>query len=223
MKRLVPLLCLTLCLPAVAADEHAPSSDVERWASVFDDPARDEWQRPVTVLEFLGIERGETVADLGAGTGYLTKLLSVQVGPEGKVYAVDIEQPMLDHLMARDDIITERVVPILAEPDDPGLPEGGVDIVVVLNTWHHIKKRPKYLRRLQKSLSPEGRVAIIDYREGELPVGPPPGHKLGREQVVSEFEKAKWRLVAESVALPYQYVLIFLPPERPDTRRFITR
>jgi predicted methyltransferase len=223
MKRLVPLLCLTLCLPAAVAAERAPSGDAERWAGIFDDPARDEWQRPVTVLEFLGIEPGETVVDLGAGTGYFTKLLSVQVGSMGKVYAVDIEQAMLDHLMQRDDVIAERVVPVLAEPNDPGLPDGEVDIVVVLNTWHHIKKRPKYLARLQKSLSPEGRVAIIDFRAGDLPVGPPPGHKLARDKVVSEFEKADWRLVAESVALPYQYVLIFLPPERPDTRRFITR
>ena len=103
--------------------------DVEHWVEVFDDPERDTWQKPKSLLGFLGIRRGDTVADLGAGTGYFTKLLSVQVGSTGKIYAIDVEQAMLDHLMQRDDVIAERVVPVLAEPGDPGLPDGEVDIV----------------------------------------------------------------------------------------------
>jgi ubiquinone/menaquinone biosynthesis C-methylase UbiE len=221
MKRLIPLLCLLLCLPAVAADKHEPSSDLERRIASYDDPARDEWQKPLTIVDFLGIETGDTAADLGAGTGYFTKFLSRQVGETGKVYAVDIEQEMLDYLMTREDVTAERVIPVLAEPSDPGLPDGEIDIVVVVNTWHHIKKRSKYIQLLHESLSPEGRVAIVDFREGDLPVGPRRG-KLSRERVVSEFEKAGWRFAAESVALPYQYVLIFLPPERPDTRQFVS-
>jgi ubiquinone/menaquinone biosynthesis C-methylase UbiE len=222
MKRLIPLLCLLLCLPVVAAGQSSPSGDLERRISVYDDPARDEWQKPLTVLDFLGVEPGDTVADLGAGTGYFTRFLSRQVAEPGKVYAVDIEQEMLDYLMTREDVTEERVIPVLAEPDDPGLPDGEIDIVVVMNTWHHIKKRSKYLRLLQESLSPEGRIAIVDYREGDLPVGPRASQKLSRDRVVSEFEKEDWRFVAESVALSYQYVLIFLPPEKPDTRKFIS-
>ena len=102
------------------------------------------------------------------------------------------------------------------------MPEGEIDLVVILNTWHHIDKRTEYLPRLLKSLSPAGRVAVIDYREGKLPVGPKPAEKLARDTVVAEFEQADWRLVAESVALPYQYVLIFLPPAKPDTRKFVS-
>jgi ubiquinone/menaquinone biosynthesis C-methylase UbiE len=217
---------LVLCLPALAGPpEHAhrPWSDVEHWAGVFDDPARDAWQQPIFLVEFLGVTRGDVVADLGAGTGYMTKPLSIKVGSEGKVYAVDIEPAMLDHLMARDDIVAERVVPVVASATDPNLPEGAVDLVLVVNTWHHISKRGKYIRRLQKSLSREGRVAIVDFREGELPVGPPPETKLSRDQVVREFTDEGWRFVAESVALPYQYVLVFFPPAQRDTRRFIGR
>jgi len=107
--------------------------------------------------------------------------------------------------------------------DDPELPPAEIDLAVIVNTWHHIEKRDKYIKRLGKSLSPEGRVAIIDFRAGELPVGPPPEHKLSHDQVVSEFEKAGWRFVAESVALPYQYAMIFLPPPEPDTRSFLSR
>jgi len=213
MKRLVPCFLLALCLPVAAAGHSF--RDADHWASVWDDPERDAWQKPLTVLEFLGIERGETVADLGAGTGYFTKLLSIQVGPEGKVYAVDVEQTMLDHLMAREDMTTERVVPVLAKKNDPGLPQGAIDVVMVVNTWHHVGKRTRYLPLLGQSLSPEGRVAIIDYRKGDLPVGPRPNRKLSRNQVIAEFESTGWRFVAESVALPYQYLLVFRPPAGP--------
>lgn len=224
MKNVIRMLCLLICLPLGASDRETqrprPTSDVEYWAGIFDDPARKEWQKPVTVLTFLGIQNGAVVADLGAGTGYFTRLLAIQVGPAGKVYAVDIEQAMLDHLKSRDDIAQEHVVPILAKPNDPGLPEGSTDLVLAVNTWHQIKKRTRYVRRLEKSLSPEGRVAVIDFRMGQLPVGPPPGDKVSRDDVIAEFEEAGWRFVAESVALPYQYILVFLPPEDPKRRLF---
>lgn len=226
MKRSILLFCLIFSLPAAADSanqDHRSWADVEHWSTVFDDPARDEWQKPITMMRFLGVRRGDTVADIGAGTGYFTRPLAMRVGEEGRVYAVDIEQAMLDHLMARADISPDRVVPVLGSADDPELPPAEIDLAVIVNTWHHIEKRNKYIKRLEKSLSPEGRVAIIDFREGELPVGPPPEDKLSHDQVVSEFEKAGWRFVAESVALPYQYAMIFLPPPKPDTRSFLSR
>ena len=112
------------------------------------------------------------------------------------------------------------MVPILGTVKDPRLPEAEIDVIVVVNTWHHIAKRTKYLRKLHKSLTPEGRLVIVDFREGELPVGPPPEQKLSRDQVVREFEEAGWRFVAASVALPYQYTLIFRPAKK-DTRGFL--
>src|SRR5262245_5916794 len=149
-RAILVLLLLPILGPAAAARGPAPEGhhswdDVEHWAKVFDDPSRDAWQKPLSLLNFLGIEPGETVADIGAGTGYFTKTLSIQVGPQGKVYAVDISQPMLDHLMGRKDVPAERVVPVLGAADDPKLPAGAIDLVVVLNTWHHIGKRSKYL------------------------------------------------------------------------------
>ena len=227
MRRAILVLLLLPVLGSTAGardpEGHRSWDDVEHWAKVFDDPARDEWQKPLSLLNFLGIEPGETVADIGAGTGYFTKTLSIQVGEKGKVYAVDISQPMLDHLMSRKDVVAERVVPVLGAADDPKLPAGAIDAVVVLNTWHHIGKRSKYLSRLAQALSPEGRVTIIDWRDGELPMGPPPEDKLPRERVISEFEKAGFRFVAESVMLPYQYALVFRLPAKKDTRRYLTR
>jgi ubiquinone/menaquinone biosynthesis C-methylase UbiE len=209
------LLCLSLAASVAAGEqERPPWKDVEHWVGVFEDPARREWQKPITVLTFLGIQNGATVADLGAGTGYFTALLALQVGPAGKVYAVDVEPAMLEHLKARDDISQDRVIPIQAKANNPMLPDGEIDLVLCVNTWHHIKKRTRYLKRLESSLTPEGRVAIVDFRSGELPVGPPPDKKVARDRVIAEFRDAGWRYVAESVALPYQYLLIFLPPDK---------
>jgi ubiquinone/menaquinone biosynthesis C-methylase UbiE len=157
------------------------------------------------------VETGQTAADIGAGTGYFTKVLSVEVGPSGKVYAVDVEPRMLDYIRGRDDLLP-NVVTIAAAPDDPKLPAGQIDLVTVVNTWHHIGDRVAYLAKLRRALSREGRVAIIDWRMGELPFGPPPAARLAREQVIAEFDRAGWRLVTESVALPYQYFLVFYPP-----------
>ena len=94
-------------------------------------------------------------------------------------------------------------------------------MILILNTWHHIKKRSRYLDKLARALGPEGRLVLIDYRQGELPVGPRPKHKLSREQVVGEFTEAGWQLVSESVALPYQYLLIFLPPAALEPPAFL--
>jgi len=192
---------------------HADHSftDVERWAKEFESPDRAEWQKPAVVVRVLTVETGQTVADIGAGTGYFTKVLSVEVGPSGKVYAVDVEPRMLDYIRGRDDLLP-NVVTIAAAPDDPKLPAGQIDLVTVVNTWHHIGDRVAYLAKLRPALSREGRVAIIDWRMGELPFGPPPAARLPREQVIAEFDRAGWRLVTESVALPYQYFLVFYPP-----------
>jgi len=187
--------------------------DVEHWVEVFDNPERDAWQKPESLLRLLGIRSGDVVADLGAGTGYFAARLSKSVGRTGKVYAVDIEQALLDHLVRRDDLGPyDVVIPVLADPDDPKLPAGELDLVLVVDTWHHIDDRLNYLGHIDRALAPGGRLVIVDFREGELPVGPPPGHKLSRDAVLREFDEAGWSLTSEARMLPYQYVLIFQPP-----------
>ena len=187
--------------------------DVERWTRVFDDPERDAWQLPETVIEFLGVEEGHVVADLGAGTGYFTVRLARAVGDTGRVLAVDIEPALIEHLRQRaEDEDLPQVDPILGEPDDPKLPAKEVDLVLVVDTWHHIDDRISYLGDLSQALSSGGKIAIVDFHEGELPVGPPPGHKLSRDAVFEELTEAGWILDAESEDLPYQYLLVFRPP-----------
>jgi len=190
-----------------------PFDDAERWSAVFDAPSRAEWQKPAEIPAALGIKEGMVVADIGAGTGYFERFFARAVGPEGRVYAVDIEPSMVAHLEDRASKEgTPNVTAVLAAPDDPKLPAAGVDLIFICDTWHHIDDRLSYLKHLAGALKPGGRVAIVDFHKKELPVGPPPEHKLAREEVVEELAEAGWALAGESDLLPYQYLLIFTPP-----------
>lgn len=188
-------------------------ADVDRWAARFDDPARDEWQKPEEILTFLEIADGMKVADIGAGTGYFSIRLGKAVGANGIVWAVDIEPTLIDHIRERaaGDGLADVVRPVLTDPSSPGIESGSADLVLIVDTWHHIDDRVHYLAKLAPTLADGGRVAVVDFRDGELPVGPPPGHKLPRTAVLSEFDEAGWTLIAESDALPYQYLLVFQP------------
>jgi predicted methyltransferase len=185
--------------------------DADRWAKVFDDPARDDWQRPEEVIRLLGVREGQTVADLGAGTGYFSVRLAKAVGAEGKVYALDVEEGLVAHIAERaKDQGLSQVESRTITTDDPGLPPGSVDLILIVNTWHHIDDRVAYVGKLAKALEPGGRVAVVDYTPGDLPVGPPAGHKLTPSKVVAEFEAGGLSLVLrDEETLPYQYVLAF--------------
>jgi ubiquinone/menaquinone biosynthesis C-methylase UbiE len=213
---LAVVLTSFLAVPAQAGPHDAtsrhPFDDVEHWTSVFDDPERDGWQKPDELVRALAIEPGATVADLGAGTGYLSRRLSAAVGEDGTVLAVDPEPNLVAHLRTRAEREkTANVVPVLASTDNPRLPTGGVDLVLVLDTYHHVDDRPTYFRKLKRALRPKGRVAVIDWQKRPLPVGPDLSHKLAREQVVEEMELAGYALTSEPDVLPYQYFLIFTP------------
>ncbi len=193
-----------------AATAHHPFDDVAQWSKVFDDPARDAWQKPAEVVAALGLQPGMCVADLGAGTGYFMPYLSAAVGETGSVLAMDPEPNLVAYLRQRaEQSRAANVVPILGSFDNPRLPLAAVDVVLIADTFHHIDARLEYLRRLQRVLKRGGRVAIVDWRKEPLPEGPPPDHKLARAQVVDEMGAAGYALVEELDFLPYQYFLIF--------------
>jgi len=208
-------------LPSDAATSRHDFADVPYWSSVFDDPARDAWQKPNELVAALGLARGNVVADLGAGTGYLSRRLSAAVGPDGRVFAVETEPNLVVHLRQRAEREkTANVVPILASTDDPRLPVGQVDLILIVDTYHHLDARRTYLPSLRRFLRPGGRVAVVDWHKRALPVGPPPEHKLAREQVVDEMRASGFVLAAEHAILPYQYFLVFAqaePGDRPGT------
>jgi ubiquinone/menaquinone biosynthesis C-methylase UbiE len=209
------ILCLVVLVGRVdaASDDatsHQSFADVDHWVSVFDDPKRDAWQKPVEVVRALELRPGMTVADLGAGTGYFSRHLAAAVGAEGTVFAVEPEAKLLAHLRTRaEKEKTPNVVPILGSLDNPRLPHAASDVILIVDTYHHIDDRRSYLRALAHSLAPDGRIAIIDWHKRELPEGPPLDHKLAREQVLHEMTEAGYELAAEPDVLPYQYFLIF--------------
>ena len=179
----------------------------EQWAKSFDDPARDTWQMPDKVIEALHLKPGQVVADLGAGTGYFTvRLARAQVMP--KVYGVDIEPSMVDYIrqrLAREGL--KNVVAVQASEDNANLPER-VDVVLIVDTYHHIGNRQAYFQRLGKSLKPGGRVAIIDFKKG-APDGPPEEFRFPPEKVKAEMAKAGYRFDEQLDFLPRQQFLIF--------------
>lgn len=186
--------------------------DVDRWVAVFDDPSRDAWQQPERVVRALHLRRGDTVADVGAGTGYFERHLARAVGPSGAVLAADVEPSLVAHLRERAEAEgTPNVVPVLASYDNPRLPPRSVDLVLLVDTYHHVDDRVAYFQGLRQCLTRRGRVALVDWHDGERPVGPPPDHALPKAHVVAEMEEAGYRLVADHDFLPHQVFLIFRP------------
>lgn len=218
MRTVLLLLTLLLLVPShvgAASDDatsHRSFADVPYWSGVFDDPKRDAWQKPDALVGALGLTPGTCVADLGAGTGYLTRRLSAAVGPTGTVLAVEVEPNLVAHLRARAEKEgTANVVPILGSLDNPRLPAGAVDVLLIVDTYHHIDGRVAYMRARRAALRPGGRVVVVDWEKRPLPVGPEMDHKLAREQVVDEMQRAGYRLVEQPSVLEHQYVLVFVP------------
>jgi SAM-dependent methyltransferase len=186
---------------------HHSFENAEQWAKQFDDPNRDAWQKPDEVLDALQLAPNAIVADLGAGTGYFSVRIAKRV-PQGKVFAVDIEPDMLRYLGERKHHEHLPVLqPVQASADAANLPEP-VDLVFVVDTYHHIDNRTAYFAKLGQSLRPNGRLAIIDFKV-DAPEGPPPEFRMMPENVTAELEAAGYRLVATHPFLPRQYFLVF--------------
>jgi ubiquinone/menaquinone biosynthesis C-methylase UbiE len=207
----------TMSIPLAAqapADQHAVHQlhgDPKAYIAALDDPKRDAYQKPHEVMQALAVKEGEIVADIGAGSGYFSMRLSHHVGASGRVYAVDISPDMIRHLHARvRDMALLNVSPILALPDDSLLPQP-VDRFLIVDVWHHIEDQSGYLERMKKLLKPRGQVVMIDFQKRELPVGPPVGMKIAREELLKQMEAHGFRLAKEHTFLPYQYFLVFEP------------
>lgn len=191
------------------AAHHHRFNDAARWSQVFDAPARDAWQQPEEVIRRLALAPDAQVADVGAGTGYFSVRLARAV-PQGRVWAVDLEEDMvrfLDERAQREGLANLRGV--LATPADARIPEP-VDVILVVDTHHHIEHRPDYYRALRSSLRPNGRVVIIDFTR-ESPEGPPAEFRLTPAQVDAEMSEAGYSRDGEVVSLPRQYMLTYRP------------
>jgi ubiquinone/menaquinone biosynthesis C-methylase UbiE len=174
----------------------------------MNDPSRDAWQKPKEVVDKLALQPGWRVADLGAGGGYFTWYLAAAVGPQGKVYAVDIDDTAV--AMIEKGIKSQgvtNVLPIRAEPRDAKLPEA-VDLVFTCDTYHHMKDRSAYFQSLARYLKPDGQVAILDFHPHGFFSGLL-GHGTAKEEVRREMESAGYRLVADYDLVENQHFQIF--------------
>ncbi len=216
------LLILLTALPsavhaqdAVKRDDHQMPrlhNDPKPYIGALEDPKHDAYQKPHEVIHALNLKSGEVIADIGAGSGYFTFHLARHVGDKGKVYAVDVSPEMILHVNRR---IREQkannVVPLLADPDDPLLPDRSVNRFFFSDSWHHIENQSKYLSLMKRMLKPGGEIVMIDFHKKELPVGPPMQMKIAREDLIKQLDSNGYRLAKEHSFLPYQYFLVFVP------------
>jgi ubiquinone/menaquinone biosynthesis C-methylase UbiE len=192
-----------------ARDRHGNPEDFEHYLSRLEDPERAAWQKPDEVIRALGLREGAVACDLGAGPGVFVPGLARAVGPRGRVHAIDVEPRMIDLLRARiREAGLSNVNPILARGGEPALPPEPCDAILVVNTFHHFPDGPAALRRLATALAPHGVIANVDFHEGELPVGPPPDHKVSRAAFLSAAAAAGLVIAREETFLPYQYFVL---------------
>ena len=201
---------LLLAGPAVGQSPHTHEhsfSGAENWAHIFDNPKRDATQKPHEVIQALALKPDAVVADIGSGTGYFSVRLAHFL-PKGRVYGADIEPDMVKYLAERAKREKlDNVIAIMAAPDDPRLPEK-VDLVLMVDVFHHISNRTHYLKKLKNSLKPDARIAIIDFRMNS-PDGPPKSARLAPGRVKAELNGAGYAFVQEHTFLPNQYFLVF--------------
>jgi SAM-dependent methyltransferase len=182
-------------------------------------PDRDEWQRPQQILDALGVADASVVADVGAGSGWFTVRLARRVGPNGLVYAQDVQPEMLAAITRRVQREGLRNVrPVLGRGSDPQLPAGRLDAILLVGVVHEIDDRVELFANLARSLKPGGRLGIVDFRPGDSGPGPAGADRLSSTQIEGEATRAGLRLLREEPFLPFQYFLIFGRGDQTATR-----
>ncbi len=182
---------------------------------LLESPDRAAWQKPDLIMDALRIARGDTVADIGAGSGFFTVRLARRVDPldqgDGLVYAEDIQPEMLESIKRR---VTreglKNVVTIRGTDTDANLPRGTLDAILVVDVYQEVEgadDRIRFLRHLADALKAKGRIGIVNYKPGEGGPGPEPFKRLDRTVVESEVQAAGLRVV-DRATLPFQYVLV---------------
>lgn len=176
---------------------------------LLEGPDREAWQKPDQILDALGIADGAVVADLGAGSGWFTVRLARRVGPNGIVYAEDIQREMIEATERRVEREGLRnVQTILGTQNDPRLPEGRLDAVLIVDTYHEMENPVALLRNLARALKPQGRVGLVDYRQEDGGPGPALAERVDPEAIARDVTAAGLRLISRETFLPYQYFLI---------------
>ena len=174
---------------------------------------REEFQKPQQVMDAFELKPGMKVADVGCGSGYFTVKIAGEIGPEGKIWAIDAWQDMLDYLDRRLQIEgLENVELVKVDRDDPMIPKGGADLILMVDVYHYIKERVAYGEKLREGLAPGGRLIVLDYIPKsieERPWGPPPSQHMSEADLTADLEEAGFRKVMQHDFLPEQYFVVY--------------
>jgi len=182
--------------------------------------SREREEEPAKLLAALGLESGQKVCDLGCGNGFYSLKLAQRVQPGGVVYAVDIQPEMLKQLAQRAEArAVDNVRLVEGAIDDPKLPAGKLDLVLLVDVYHEFSHPEEMLAAIHQSLAPEGRVALVEFRAEDPTVPIKPLHKMTQAQCVKEFTANRFKLVGQFDGLPWQHVLFFARGDSPLEER----
>lgn len=213
---------LTAVLAAQTPGTHPISgrrfAPVMGWqgAEWLERPERLEEEAPDKALDVLAIATGATVADIGAGSGYMTVRLASRVGPTGRVYANDLQPQMLELLRRR--LATERITNVTlvqGTVDDPNLPDASVDLELMVDVYHELSRPQVMLRRLRQALKPGGRLVLFEYRKEDPTIPIRFEHKMSVAEAKMELEAEGFALSTVDESLPRQHILIFTVKPQP--------
>jgi predicted methyltransferase len=177
---------------------------------LLEQPDREAWVRPELVMDALRISEGRVVVDIGAGSGWFTIRLARRVGPNGRVYAEDVQRQMIESIERRVEREQLRNVrTILGTDADPGLPPNTVDAVLIVDAYHEMAQPVVLLRNVARALKPDGLIGIVNFRKTGHGPGPPMDERVDPERVIADAGAAGLRLLDRPDFLPYQYMLVF--------------
>jgi ubiquinone/menaquinone biosynthesis C-methylase UbiE len=171
---------------------------------------REIEELPETALEKIGIREGQTVADVGAGSGYFTVRLATRVGASGKVYAVDVQPEMLAIIRKRiGSLNLTNVEPVLGSESDPKLPPKALDLILMVDVYHELSQPQRMLRKMRAALKDDGRLVLLEYRKEDPHIPIRLEHKMSVAEAKQELEAEGFRLEKALEDLPRQHILIF--------------
>lgn len=176
-------------------------------------PERAEEEKPDKMVDLLGLKPGQMVADIGAGTGYISWRMAQKITPNGKVYGVDIQQEMLDLLAKsmKDRGIT-NVVPVLGSETNPKLPPNSIDLVIMVDVYHEFSEPYEMMTNIVSALKPGGRVAFVEYRAEDPNVPIKRVHKMSEAQVKKEAAAVGLQWEKTIPELPWQHLILVRKP-----------
>jgi predicted methyltransferase len=227
VPRFVPVvLVLALLVLPIAAQQRPqhgrlfPPEDL----GLLEGPDREVWQRPDQIMDALGIAEGSVVAELGAAGGWFTIRLARRVGPNGYVYAEDIQPQMIEVInrrLPRENL--RNVKAFLGDLDDPKLPPNALDAILIVDAYHEMEKPVALLRNAAIALKPDGRIGIVDFNMTGGGPGPAMDERLDPERVIREAQAAGLVLLSRPSFLRYQYMLVFGQPKTTPLAKRPTR